>query len=104
MNEIDETLSRANYREIIYYLLYYGERKAKDFPKPLPLGERDDLSFENFINKMHGICPKITPHDNDILDIMLEFAEEQREIFMELGFIAGFEIYQQLTQERNNLL
>ncbi len=95
MNEIDEIFNRINYREIIFYLLYNGEIKPESVS--LPLGERIDQSFETFIQRLSELCPQLNSDNDELFVIISDFAGVQREVFMEVGFIAGFELYGQIS-------
>lgn len=96
MHEISDVLKRGKINNILSYLIYAtGENEAvvESYDSAI------DESYETFFADIESLYTDAHREDNELFDIISEFACVHDDIYFEAGMLVGFQLYKELTEK-----
>lgn len=94
MHEISDVLKRSKFSNILSYLIYAtGENEAmvESYDNTI------DESYETFFKDIENLYTDADREDNNLFDIISEFACVHDDIYFEAGMLVGFQLYKELN-------
>ncbi len=95
MHEISDILKRSKISNILSYLIYASgenETMVESYDNAI------DESYETFFNDIESLYTDAHREDNELFDIISEFACVHDDIYFEAGMLVGFHLYKELTE------
>lgn len=96
MREISDVLKRSKFSNILSYLIYAtGENEAlvESYDSAI------DESYETIFDNIESMFSDADREDNNLFDIISEFACVHDDIYFEAGMLVGFQLYKELTEK-----
>lgn len=96
MHEISDILKRSKISNILSYLIYASgenETMVESYDNAI------DESYETFFNDIESLYTDAHREDNELFDIISEFACVHDDIYFEAGMLVGFHLYKELTEK-----
>ncbi|MFQ4260635.1 hypothetical protein HGQ82_07000 [Clostridioides difficile] len=96
MHEISDVLKRGKINNILSYLIYAtGENEAmvESYDSAI------DESYETFFDDIESLYTDAHREDNELFDIISEFACVHDDIYFEAGMLVGFQLYKELSKK-----
>lgn len=99
-HEFRKMLKKMNLDEIIEGLLYELEEENKCVET---YEERLDKSYDKLFADIESIYPLMNRDNNELWDVIVDFATIQGEVYFEIGIVLGFQIYNNLKNSYSKI-
>ena len=105
MNEITDILLRSRFGNLIDYLV----SEMPDIPEMDEAYNKQELdyeirqSFETFFTKIENLYSNVSSNNDDLFDIVVEFARIHDDIYFKIGLLVGFQIYKEFETNFKNI-
>lgn len=99
MSELTEIIRKVNLKNIISYLLYDAGASMENLES---CGEKIEKSFDEFFDKLERLYSETDRNNDQLFEIVSEFALLHDNVYFETGIIIGFELYKTLERSYEN--
>lgn len=100
MSEFKDIFERGNLEDMLSYLFF---DTALEWEEVNHYDNKIDVAYKMIFDKLENMFPTASRDDDDLHDTIVEFALIHNKVFLELGSIIGFQIYQKLEHGYQNL-
>ncbi len=96
MGIYNDVMKRVDTDNLAAHLLYdvgRAEEKSKE-----SVEERVGHAYETLFGQLKTVIPSADPGNDELMDIIVNFAKTFEEVYFEIGLAAGFEMYKNMEK------
>lgn len=101
MGIYNDVMGRVNADNLTAHLLYDASQAEEK--KETSVEERVGQAYETLFKQLKEVIPSADPDNDELMDIIVNFARTFEEVYFEVGLAAGFGLYKNMQDKLSRL-